>query len=126
MTGFGQAVRSLRKAPALAAVAIASLALGIGANVTVFSVVREMIPDDLSAWRPDRLARVEGMDISYAQYRQLRTAGAFEDLAFYRNFGDRIARTFSRCSASMPMPGGSIPKPTRAASRQLVSILRIW
>jgi hypothetical protein len=37
------AVRGLRKSPALAAVAIGSLALGIGANVTVFSVVREMI-----------------------------------------------------------------------------------
>lgn len=96
MTAFGQAVRSLRKAPALAAVAIASLALGIGANVTVFSVVREMVLDDLSASRPDRLARVEGMDVSYTLYRQLRTAGAFEDLAYYRNFGDRIWRTGSR------------------------------
>src|SRR5258708_6583485 len=93
MTGFGQAVRSLRKAPGLTAVAIASLALGIGANVTVFSVVREMILDDLSARSPDRMVRVEGLDVSYAQYRQLRTAGAFEDLAFYRNFGDRIWHT---------------------------------
>lgn len=93
MIGFRQAVRSLRKAPALAAVAIASLALGIGANVTVFSVVREMILDDLSARNPDRLARVEGIDVSYTLYRQLRTAGAFEDLAFFRSFGDRIWRT---------------------------------
>jgi putative ABC transport system permease protein len=96
MSGFRQAVRVLRKAPALAAVAIASLALGIGANVTVFSVVREMILDDLSASRPDRLARVEGMDVSYTLYRQLRTAGALEDLAFYRNFGNRIWRADGR------------------------------
>jgi putative ABC transport system permease protein len=54
-TDFSNAVRGLRKSPALAAIAIASLALGIAANVTVFSVVREMILDDLSAWRPDRL-----------------------------------------------------------------------
>ena len=51
-------------------------------DVTVFSVVREMILDDLSARSPDRLARVEGIDVSYTLYRQLRTAGAFEDLAF--------------------------------------------
>jgi hypothetical protein len=94
--GFRQAVRSLRKAPALAAVAIASLAVGIGANMIVFSVVREMILDDLSARSPDRLARVEGIDVSYTLYRQLRTAGAFEDLAFYRSFGDRIWRTGNR------------------------------
>ena len=90
---FRQAVRSLRKAPALATVAIASLALGIGANVTVYSVVREMVLDDLSARSPERLTRIEGVDISYTLYRQLRTAGAFADLAFYRNFGDRIWRT---------------------------------
>ncbi len=94
--GFCQTVRSLRKAPALATVAIISLALGIGANVTVFSVVREMILDDLSARNPDRLARVEGMNLSYMLYRQLRTLGAFEDLAFYRSFGDQIWRTGSR------------------------------
>jgi predicted permease len=87
------AVRGLRNSPALAAVAIASLAFGIGANVTVFSVVREMIFDDLSARRPDRLARVEGADVSYTLYRELRRAGAFADLAFHRGFGDRIWRT---------------------------------
>jgi putative ABC transport system permease protein len=96
MTGLRQAVRGLRTAPALSAVAIASLALGIGANVTVFSVVREMILDDVSARSPDQLARVDGIDVSYTLYRQLRTADAFEDLAFYRNFGDRIWRTGNR------------------------------
>ena len=77
MIGFRQAVRSFRKAPGLAAIAIVSLAIGIGANVTVFSVVREMILDDMSARNPDRLARVEGIDVSYTLYRQLRTAAAF-------------------------------------------------
>src|SRR5258708_24579311 len=90
MTDFIHAMRGLRKSPALAAVAIASLALGIGVNVTVFSVVREMILDDLSARRPDRLARVEGMDVSYSLYRDLRTAGAFGDLAFHRRLNDQL------------------------------------
>lgn len=75
------AVRSLRKFPALAATAIASLALGIGANVTIYSVVREMILDDLSARQPDRLARVDAA-VSYGTYRDLRRAGVFQDLAF--------------------------------------------
>ena len=92
MTEFSRAVRSLRRSPVLAVVAIASLALGIGTNVTVFSVVREMILDDLSAKRPDRLTRVEGTDVSYALYRELRTVGAFEDIAFHRGLGDRIWR----------------------------------
>jgi hypothetical protein len=89
MSDFRSAARGLRKSPALFAIAILSLALGIGANVTVFSVVREMILDDLSARRPEQLARVEGVDISYSLYRELRVAGPFEDLAFHRGLGDR-------------------------------------
>jgi putative ABC transport system permease protein len=81
------AARGLRKSPALAAIAIASLALGIGANVTIYSVVREMIFDDISARQPDRLARIDA-GVSYAQYRDLRHAGAFQDLAFQSFLGN--------------------------------------
>jgi putative ABC transport system permease protein len=90
------AIRGLGKSPALAAVAVVSLALGIGANVTVYSVVREMILDDVSAWRPDRLAQVEGMEVSYSLYQELRRAGAFEDLAFHRGLHDPIWRMGDR------------------------------
>lgn len=75
------AIRGLRQSPALSAVAIASLALGIGANVTIYSVVRELILDDLSATRPDRLARVDA-DIPFHEYRDLRASGVFQDVAF--------------------------------------------
>ena len=43
------AARGLRKSPALSFIAIASFALGIGANVTIYSVVREMIFDDITS-----------------------------------------------------------------------------
>jgi hypothetical protein len=72
MSDFSHAIRGLRRSPALVAVAILSLALGIGTNVTVFSVVREMILDDMSARLPERLTRVDGMDVSYALYRDLQ------------------------------------------------------
>jgi len=64
-----------------AATSVCSLALGIGANVTIYSVVREMVLDGLSARQPDRLARIAA-DMPYARYRQLRQTGAFQDLAF--------------------------------------------
>lgn len=86
--------RFLRRSPALAAAAITSLALGIAANVTVYSIVREMVLDDLSASQPDRLARVDAQ-VSYGQYRQLRAAGVFQDLAFQLGFGDIDWRTAS-------------------------------
>jgi hypothetical protein len=89
-------VRGLSKSPALTAVAIVSLSLGIGANVTVYSVVREMILDDVSASRPDRLAFLDGTNLSYSMYRDLRSAGAFQDLAFHRGLNDRIWRSGAR------------------------------
>lgn len=87
LTDLSHAVRGLRKSPALAAIGIGSLALGIGANVTIYSVVREMILEDFSARQPDRLARVRG-EVTYAKYRDLRHAGIFQDLAFESGLGN--------------------------------------
>jgi putative ABC transport system permease protein len=92
---IAHAARGLRKSPALAVIAIASLALGIGANVTIYSVAREMILDDLSARQPDRLARVDAA-IGYPSYRDLRRAGVFQDLAFETGLGDLNWNTGTR------------------------------
>jgi predicted permease len=102
LTDFRQAVRGLRKSPTLAAVAITSLAFGIGANVTVYSVVREMILDDLSARQPNRLVRVDA-DVSYALYRDLRHAKVFQDLAFYHSFRDWNWQTRTRSELAWTM-----------------------
>jgi hypothetical protein len=61
LTDLRHALRGLRKTPAFALIAISSVALGIGVNVTIYSVAREMILDDLSARRPDRLVRLDGV-----------------------------------------------------------------
>ncbi len=89
LSDLRHAVRGLRKAPALSAVAIASLALGIGANVTAYSVAREMIFDDVSAVRPGRLARLDA-GLTYARYRELRGTGVFQDLAFNTGLHDAM------------------------------------
>src|ERR1700683_4340268 len=89
-TELRRAVRGLWKSPALSAVAIVSLSLGIGANVTVYSVVREMILDDVSAWRPACLAWLDGVNISHSLYRDLQRSNAFQDLAFHRGLNDQI------------------------------------
>lgn len=81
------ALRSLRKSPALAAIAIASLAFGIGTNLTVFSVVREFVLNDVSAQHLDRLVRTGG-DLTYPQYRDLRHSTAFQALAFESGIHD--------------------------------------
>jgi predicted permease len=52
------AARTLRRTPAFAAVALLTLALGIGATSTVFSVVHSVLLESLPYQAPDRLYRV--------------------------------------------------------------------
>src|SRR5205085_2635709 len=55
MTDLRFAVRSLRATPIVTAVAILSLALGIGANVAIFSLINSLLLRTLPVAAPDRL-----------------------------------------------------------------------
>ena len=81
------AVRALRRAPGFAAIAIGTLALGIGANTALFSVVNGVLLSPLPYPHAEQLAAV------YA-----KTPGFDRASVVYLNFLDwqRNARTFSR------------------------------
>ena len=77
------ALRGLRKNPAFAATAILTLALGIGANTAIFSLIDALMLRQLPVERPDELIRLKtigekGTDdnFSYSALRQFQEGGA--------------------------------------------------
>ncbi|HEV8445968.1 MAG TPA: ABC transporter permease [Gemmatimonadaceae bacterium] len=87
------AARSLRKRPGFAAAVLLTLALGIGANAAIFSVVEAVLIKPLPFSRPDRLvhlwevyqSRVDNRsEASYPDYLDWRARNrSFSDMAGY-------------------------------------------
>ena len=86
------AFRTLGRSPGFSLVVVLILALGIGANTALFSVVRHVILKPLPCKEPERLARV-WMDNRRLQMR--------EDWASYLNYVDykRLGTSFESMAA---------------------------
>lgn len=90
------AVRSLAKAPGFAAITILTLALGIGANTAIFSVVNAVVLKPLPYPQPERLVYITsqfptlGFDkfwVSVPEYREFKSWSSLYDAVGGYNIG---------------------------------------
>src|SRR5689334_12524966 len=116
--------RMLTKKPGFTIVAIVTLALGIGANTTIFSFVNGILLRSLPYPQPDRLVLIDetapqrgmaSMGVSFPNFLDWRERNrVFEDVATYT-------------SSSVSLSGSGEPEQLRGAaiSQGLLEILRV-
>ncbi len=120
------AVRGLRKAPGFAAVAIATFALGIGANTAMFSVINAVMLRPLPFPHAERLVAIAETDLRPGQ-------GGKASSASWPNFFDWRARstTFEHLSAyhetafTMIVAGRSMHTPGAVVTADVFSTLGV-
>jgi putative ABC transport system permease protein len=109
------AIRVLRNRPGFTLIATLTLALGIGANTTVFSVIDAVLLKSIPFPDPDRLVAVwetvpardmQEAELSFPNFRDYAEGtGAFEGMAAF----------FARPNQDVNLTGGLVPERTNVA-----------
>src|SRR6202050_3309772 len=93
--------RMLRRNPGFAATAILTLALGIGANTAIFSVVRAVLLSSLPYRQPDRLMKIWGQLTGEGIPKNSFSDPEFFELADTNQSFDGVAAYYPDSSANL-------------------------
>jgi len=125
MSSIKLAFRTLFKTPFVTAIAIVSLALGIGANAAIFSLFDELLLESLPVEAPEQLVNLGApgpkpgsqscnqagdcdLVFSYAMFRDLQEAGGgLSGVAAHRIFGANLAHSRQTVSGEGVLVSGS-------------------
>src|SRR5215472_10833736 len=101
------AARMLRQKPVFTSFAVLTLAIGIGANTAIFSIVNAVLLRSLPFPEPDRLVRIHFSNPGLGLHGVLYSVPELEDL---RNRSDVFENVTGTCRGSVNMTGGAEPE----------------
>jgi len=115
--------RKLRKSPGFTLVAVMTLALGIGANTAIFSVVNAVLLRPLAFDQPEQLVRVFGTNARRSSFSRPHSYPNFSDL---RDQNQTFEAMAAYTSASAALSGDDAPEQITGviASADLFRLLR--
>ena len=118
------AMRALRRTPAFTAVAVLTLALGIGANTAIFSVVNGVLLRPLPYREPDRLVR---LFTAYRGHGIDRYSVSQPEFMDYKSLTQVFENAAAFTGAGLTLTGTGEPERVRgiAATRDLLSVLKV-
>lgn len=85
------ALRTLRKAPGFTALAVITMALGIGANTAIFSLIDSVLLKPLPYVQPERLVAISGMNTRLGEKGRALSYPDIEDLQKQNSVFDHVS-----------------------------------
>jgi putative ABC transport system permease protein len=121
---FRYAVRMLRKAPGFTAIAILTLALGIGANTAVFTVVNSTLLRPLPYADSERIAYLRTILPYFPEFRLGDSSADFTDISAQNHVFDKTA-TFREDTMNLSGDGEPAVEDTARATPDLFALLGV-